>query len=362
VRKKRLVSLVKGENRKENLKKALILIKVDLSSFKKAKSVLIKPNLTSAYNRVADTSPQALTAILEFFQVFDPNFSRKKIIVAESSGEAYQKGESMERVYRRLGFDKVFEKYANLIVGDFNKSKKFRRIPIKTLAGERKIRVAQEVFDFDYKISLTVPKTHDTVGVTLGIKNFLMGIIKQEDKGLMHGLSGIHSDFQRLKASGRLLQKAANLIISRGPWQLNWLLNNYSSSNLKDQITNFNAEIFKRSVACLHENLFRLGKEIMPDLVIIDGFWGMDKDGPVYGRKRKLGVAIASVDPVKADGVGARVMGFEPEKIVYLRLLVQSGLGDLSMKGLIGGEIERLKVEFKPHRHFFLQQQVKVNP
>ena len=362
MREKPLVSLIKGKNQKENLKKALTLIKINLNGFKKAKNVLIKPNLTSAYNPVADTSPQALAAILEFFQVFDPDFNQKKIIVAESSGEAYQKGESMEQVYRRLGFEKVFGEYGNLAVGDFNQSKKFRKISIKTLSGEKKVRIAQEVFDFDYKISLTVPKTHDTVGVTLGIKNFLMGIIKQEDKGLMHGLFGVHSDFQRLKASERLLQKIASLVISQGPWQLDWFLNNYLPSILKDKITNFNAEYFKKSVACLHKNLFRLGQRIMPDLVVIDGFWGMDKDGPVYGRKRKLGIAIASTDPVKADGVGARVMGFNPDKIAYLCLLAQFGFGDLSMQGLVGEQLSAAKVRCSPHRHFFLQQKVKVGP
>jgi len=56
------------------------------------------------------------------------------------------------------------------------------------------------------------------------------------------------------------------------------------------------------------------------------------------------------------------VMGFEPEKIAYLRLLAQSGLGDLSIKGLVGEKLNTFKVKFSPHRHFFLQQKVKVNP
>lgn len=173
------------------------------------------------------------------------------------------------------------------------------------------VRIPKEVFDFDYEISLTVPKTHDTVGVTLGIKNFLMGVIKQEDKSLMHGLTKAHS--------------VAAFIIQQAPWQFNWFFNNYLSSGLKDKFTGFGPQIYQKSVVCLHQNLFRLGKKIMPDLVVIDGWWGMEGDGPVYGRRRNLGVAIASTDPIAADAVGAKVIGFEPEKIGYLRLLAKAG-------------------------------------
>lgn len=347
MKKKRLVSLVKGKNRKENLKKALALIKADLGDFRKAKTVLLKPNLTSAYNATANTSPQAVEAVLEFFQTYDPDFKQKKIVIAESSGEAFNKGEKMKKVYQRFGFEKIFKKYANLAVGDLNKSKKFQKIPIKTLSGEKKIRMAQEVFDFDYKISLTVPKTHDTVGVTLGIKNFLMGVIKQEDKSLMHGLTKAHSDFQRLKTSDKFFKKLAAFIIQKAPWQFNWFFNNYFPSKLKDKFTGFDSRIYQKTVVCLHQNLFRLGKKIMPDLVVIDGWWGMEGDGPVYGRRRKLGVAIASTDPLKADGLGTRVMGFNPQKIGYLQLLGQENQGDLSTA-------TNFIPHFFPHRHFDL--------
>jgi len=351
MKKEKLVSLVKGKDRKENLKKALVLIRSDLGDFRKAKTVLLKPNLTSAYNANANTSPEAVEAVLEFFQTYDPDFNQKKIIIAEESGEAFSKGEKMEKVYQRFGFDRIFEKYPNLKIGNLNKSKKFRKIAIETLTGKTTVRVPQEVFDFDYKISLTVPKTHDTVGVTLGIKNFLMGIIKQEDKGLMHGLAGAHSDFQRLKTSEKILNKLATLIIQKSPWQVNLFLNNFLPAKLKDRMTGFDSESYRKSVVCLHRNLFRLGKKIMPDLVIVDGFWGMDKDGPVYGRKRKLGVAITSVDPVKADAVGAKVIGFAPEKIVYLRLLAKVGRGELSLKNLVGEKIPSVAQKFLPHRH-----------
>lgn len=121
----KLVSLAKGKN--------------DLRGFKAAKKVLIKPNLTSAYNQAANTSAAAVRTILDFFKEFDPGFARKKIVIAESSGEAFNRGERMEDVFRRF----------------------------KTLSGQKQVRVPKEILEFDFRISAALPKTHDTVMATL---------------------------------------------------------------------------------------------------------------------------------------------------------------------------------------------------
>jgi hypothetical protein len=172
-----------------------------------------------------------------------------------------------------------------------------------------------------------------------------MGIIKQEDKGLMHGLAG-----EKLKPN--LLGKIFGRLIVKAPWRFLLLANNCAPNWLKDKIYGFDKENFVRSVACLHKNLAKIGKLIMPDLVVLDGWWGMDKDGPVYGRRRKLEVAIASAFPVAADVVGARVIGFEPEKIAYLRFLGKST--DFKPK-ILGEKIKKVAVKFSPHRHYRYQ-------
>jgi uncharacterized protein (DUF362 family) len=55
------------------------------------------------------------------------------------------------------------------------------------------------------------------------------------------------------------------------------------------------------------------------DLVIADGIIAMEGDGPLLGRPRKLHRVVISNDPVAADATCARLMGFEPSRIPYLK-------------------------------------------
>jgi len=339
------VALVKEKSRKENIFKALQLIEKDLNSFRKAKTVLIKPNFTSAFNPTASTQGEVVEAILEFFEKFSSGFKSKKIILTESSGEAFSRGEPIKKVFYRFGFKKVFDKYKNVKFWDMDNARGFVSASIETINGKTKVRIPKEFFSFDYKISVSIPKTHDTVIFTGGVKNFLMGIIKQEDKGLMHGLVG-----KKLKQG--LLGKIFGRLIYKAPWQFLLFANNYAPNWLKDKIYGFDKKNFVRSVTCLHKNLAKVGRLIMPDLVVLDGWWGMDKDGPVYGRRRKLGRAIASTNSVAADAVGAKIIGFEPEKIAYLRFLGKKS--DFNPK-ILGKKLEEVAAKFFPHRHYRYQ-------
>ncbi len=54
-------------------------------------------------------------------------------------------------------------------------------------------------------------------------------------------------------------------------------------------------------------------------LVIADGIVAMEGDGPLLGSPRKLNRVVISDDPVAADATCARLMGFEPSRISYLK-------------------------------------------
>jgi uncharacterized protein (DUF362 family) len=86
----------------------------------------------------------------------------------------------------------------------------------------------------------------------------------------------------------------------------------------------------------------------------------MEGNGPVDGTPVDLKVAIASADPLKADGLAARLIGFEPEKIGYLYYLHEEGMGDYSLDGVVGDEWERLKKRFKPHATMDIQSQWRI--
>ncbi len=53
--------------------------------------------------------------------------------------------------------------------------------------------------------------------------------------------------------------------------------------------------------------------------IIVDGLVGMEGNGPLYGRPVPLDLLLFSDDPLAVDTVVARVVGFEPEEIGYLR-------------------------------------------
>jgi uncharacterized protein (DUF362 family) len=55
---------------------------------------------------------------------------------------------------------------------------------------------------------------------------------------------------------------------------------------------------------------------------IIDGVVGMEGDGPIMGKAKSVGALVLSPFPLAADATAARLMGFDPRKILYL---VQAG-------------------------------------
>jgi len=81
-------------------------------------------------------------------------------------------------------------------------------------------------------------------------------------------------------------------------------------------------------------DLYLLAKAYPPQLGIIDGYLGMDGDGPVTGDPVEWGVAIASTDPVAADCLAAQLMGLHITDIGYLWYLQEKGLGVCDVKDM----------------------------
>jgi uncharacterized protein (DUF362 family) len=84
----------------------------------------------------------------------------------------------------------------------------------------------------------------------------------------------------------------------------------------------------------------------------------MEGDGPVDGTSVDMKVAIASTDPVKADGVGARLIGFAPEEIGYLYYLQnEEKKGEYGLDNLVGDDLEKVKKIFRRHGTYDIQSQ-----
>jgi uncharacterized protein (DUF362 family) len=84
---------------------------------------------------------------------------------------------------------------------------------------------------------------------------------------------------------------------------------------------------------------------------VIDGFEGMEGEGPGDGTMVPSHIAIASTDYIAADRVGIEVMGINPDWVGYLRYCAQAGLGEYDLKKIevTGATIASVAKKYKLH-------------
>ena len=66
-----------------------------------------------------------------------------------------------------------------------------------------------------------------------------------------------------------------------------------------------------------------LARVLYPDMVIIDGFIGMEGDGPCDGTPKYAGLVVVGDDALVADRITCELMGFNPDEIQHLDLVGQ---------------------------------------
>ena len=81
-------------------------------------------------------------------------------------------------------------------------------------------------------------------------------------------------------------------------------------------------------------------------LTVIDGFVGMEGNGPIEGTPIQMNLIIAGKDPVATDATAARIMGFNPYEIAHIRKAHEKGLGK-SEAQILGEKLETVKRQFK---------------
>ncbi|MBI5740753.1 MAG: DUF362 domain-containing protein [Nitrospirae bacterium] len=338
---KKKVSLIKGDNRKENIRKCLTLIQEDLGPMKKAKNILLKPNLVALLPDFANTHIEAIEAVIEFIRERAPE---TPITVGESSASAFYKGFPTTKVFKDYDYYRLEKKYAGVKLTDFDNDTDVMQSPIHSVVGDTHLRITKRVEEFDYKISLAIPKTHNFAQATFGIKN-MAGLVLRQDMAMIHGMKGgIEVD-----APKTLLDRLPPGTVSKArrrfpPWLINFLFRQYP--------------VYRRSVKMIHHNIVEFAKRTWPDLVVLDGFVCMENNGPVDGTSVDMRIAVASADPVKADGTAARAIGFDPAEIGYLYYLQnEEKMGEYSLDGLVGDDLNKVIKVFKRHGTYDIQCQ-----
>ena len=112
----------------------------------------------------------------------------------------------------------------------------------------------------------------------------------------------------------------------------------------------------------IHEtlvDLLAIQKEIHPGIfAIMDGTTAGNGEGPRLMKPEAKSVLLASADQVAIDAVAARLMGFDPLSISYIRLAYEQGLGigDPGQIELVGEDVSGESWGFKIGRnsHSFL--------
>ncbi len=337
---KKKVALVRGDDRKGNIKKALTLIREDLEPIKGAKNILIKPNLVALKPDFANTHVEAIEAVIEFIREIVPD---TPITVGESSATAFYNGLPTTKVFEDYDYYRLPKKYDKVTLTDFDNDTEYIYSPILSIVGDTRLRITKKAEEFDYKISLSIPKTHNFAMATFGIKN-MAGLVMRQDMAMIHGMKGgIEVD-----APKTFLDRLPPGTVSKARRTLpNWLINFFFRQY----------KGYRKSVKMIHHNIVEFAKRLWPQLVVLDGFVCMEGDGPVDGTSVEMRCAIASTDPVKADGVAARLIGIEPEDIGYLYYLQKEGMGDYSLDGLVGDDLDSLKRDFRKHGTYDIQSQ-----
>lgn len=103
----------------------------------------------------------------------------------------------------------------------------------------------------------------------------------------------------------------------------------------------------------IHEtlvDLLAIQKEIHPGLfAVMDGTFAGDGAGPRAMRVHTKDVILASADQVAIDAIAARMMGFDPMSITFIRLAHEAGLGvgDPNEIEVTGEDISQINWDFK---------------
>jgi uncharacterized protein (DUF362 family) len=281
------VALAAGEDRADLAFQALRPFSQQIAAAIGDKRVILKPNNVVIDRPLAASDAKNLEGILEFLKSIG---KAGNVVIAESPA-----GGSVFEGFANYGYDKVAAKYGaklmDLDKDDFETLYCFDEKDFRPHA----CRMAKTLLDpTSFVISAAKFKTHDRVVATLSLKNIVVGAaIKRSGGERLEGGRCGNSDKPVTHGSGY-----------RG----------------------------------INYNLFSLASRLHPHLAVIDGYEGMEGDGPAGGTPVNSRVCVASPDWLAADRVALELMGIDFAKVGYLNYCAQAGLGqsDLSKIEIVG--------------------------
>lgn len=296
---KSVVSLVRGEDRRKNVAEALSLVEDQiLPVLRTKKYVVVKPNVVSLIQPLAASHADALNGILDFLA---PRF-KGPVVIAESSAANTFAG------YEQFGYVKVPAEHKDrqVTLVDLNDEGKYETLQIlDDHLHLSPVRLAARLLDPDaYVICAGAMKTHNAVVATLSVKNMALGAP-----------------------------------LRSGP---------------KDKARWSDKRRYHVGIRQMHYNIMLTAQRMKPfwGATVVDGFEGMEGNGPNSGLPVASRVALASTDYVAADRVGVECMGINPDWVGYLNYCGTMGIGqfDLAKIDVRGAKIAEVQKKYQLHQ------------
>ncbi|HTT61703.1 MAG TPA: DUF362 domain-containing protein [Bryobacteraceae bacterium] len=293
------VAVIQGGDRRQNARDALVAIDDQIRPvLRQKKYVVIKPNNVSTVNPLAATNADAIQGILDYLE---PRF-RGPVVIAEASA-----GETMEG-FQNFHYDRVAaeRRSQHISLIDLNQEGRYQTMPLIDYdIHPAPVRLAARLLDPDaFIICSAILKTHNTVVATLSVKNMVLG-------------APLHF---APKETPRWNDKRR----------------------------------YHTGIRQTHYNMFLTAQKLRPfwGATLIDGFEGMEGNGPSSGTPVPSRVAIASTDYIAADRVGVECMGIDPKWIGYLNFCGQFGLGqfDLDKISIRGEKVATVQRKYQLHK------------
>jgi uncharacterized protein (DUF362 family) len=308
------VSLTTGNDRADMAFRALRPFADQIRKTIGDRRVVLKVNNVLIYVPLACTHVDTLEGILEFLKSIRKS---ENVIIAESSAS----GSTLEG-FDNYGYYNLLKKYpVKLVDLDLEPSeimyvtdeKDFRPHPV---------RISSIILDpGSYVVSVARMKTHSVVGASLSLKNIVFGA-PVKDPGFTLYSEDIHFS-PRAKESKPGAKSDKRPVHGSGFHAVNY-------------------------------NMAMLAQKLHPDLAVIDGFEGMEGNGPTLGTPIDHRVCVAGEDWLSADRVAIELMGIDFSKIGYLNHCTSMGLGnsDLGKIEIIGENLKDHIKQYKLHENF----------
>lgn len=221
-------------------------------------SVFIKPNIVSWTRACAFPKWGVITTsrVIEDTVRLLKERGAKEITIGEGIVTRDPKDkETPAHAFESLGFNVLKKRYGVRVLNTFERP--FEKVDFDTGVV---LNFNADILQSDFVVNIPVLKTHAQAVVSLGIKN----------------LKGMLDNNSRKKCHSADPEKNLDYMIAR------------------------------------------LANKLPPSLTILDGIYTNERGPSFDGRMRRSDILIASRDPLSADMVGARVLGYEPSEVPHL--------------------------------------------